>query len=78
MNDPIRPVDSSWMAAPVRRVTPRQDSGEEEGGFEEELEKNASGKKPKPDNDPAPAPDEARAVSPPAEDDAGSHLDLTG
>ncbi len=73
MSDSIRPVDGAPAAPQVRRVTPRR-RGEKDEAFEEELAnpgKDKDSKKGKPSN-------EERSVSPPTEDDIGSHLDLSG
>ncbi len=68
--------DPTARSGVVRKVGPRRHRGGEEGrDFAEELEE-----KTEEDEDPdrSPSRDKDRAVSPPSEEDGGTHVDLVG
>ncbi|MEW6073165.1 MAG: hypothetical protein AB1726_11325 [Planctomycetota bacterium] len=72
---PIEP-EPTYHGAAVRKVGPRRERGEDRRGFAAEVERRAGAEGETP---PPPPPRQVdRTVSPPTEEDGGTHVDLLG
>jgi len=79
MDGDIRRVDGPAPAPRAPRSRPRRRGEDEDGSFDDELQRHASDhSESRADAPPAPEKNDERVIAPPPEDESGSNLDLIG